>query len=67
MEFGNLATLVTGLELVTGEGNILLLSASNNPETFKAAQVCFVKHSTSGYMLPYYMYYPTHNIIVIAH
>ena len=37
--FGNIATMVTRLELVTGKGEILSLSESENPDIFKAAQV----------------------------
>ena len=37
--FGNIATLVTRLELVSGEGEILTLSPQDNPDIFKAAQV----------------------------
>ena len=39
VEFGNLATMVTGLELVTGEGETLSLSEANHPIIFKAALV----------------------------
>lgn len=38
--YGNLATLVTKLRLVTGEGNILTLTANDNDtEIFNAAVV----------------------------
>lgn len=39
VDFGNIATLVTKLELVTGEGESLTLSANNHSDIFKAAQV----------------------------
>ena len=40
--FGNIATMVTRLELVTGKGEILSLSESENPDIFKAAQVYII-------------------------
>ncbi len=36
---GNIASMVTRLELVTGKGDILSLSADENPDIFKAAGV----------------------------
>jgi len=38
-EFGNLATLVTKLELVTGKGEILTVSATQSSDIFRAAPV----------------------------
>ena len=37
----NMAAMVTKLELITGEGKILTLSAQNNKDIFNAAQVCY--------------------------
>ena len=40
IKFGNLATLVVRLELVTGRGEVLTLSANDaDPDLFGAAQV----------------------------
>ena len=36
---GNIASLVTKLELITGEGETLILSPRRNQDIFKAAQV----------------------------
>ena len=37
----NMAAMVTKLELITGGGKILTLSAQNNKDIFNAAQVCY--------------------------
>ena len=37
-----MAAVVTKLELITGEGKILTLTAQNNKDIFNAAQVCCV-------------------------
>ena len=39
VEFGNLATFVTKMELITGEGEVLLIEREKSPNLFKAAQV----------------------------
>lgn len=39
MAFGNIATQVTAMTIVTGTGEILNLSATENPDLFRAAQV----------------------------
>ena len=64
VEFGNLATLVTRLELITGDGSVLTLSASDNPETFKAAQVYFVNYHSYHvcYKPKHYLYKHGYNI-----
>ncbi len=40
----SLAAMVTGLELVTGDGDTLSLSNTNHPDIFRAALVrmCFI-------------------------
>ncbi len=49
--FGNYASMVTRLELVTGKGDILFLSANENPEIFKAAGVSTdIKCFSSNYI-----------------
>lgn len=48
-EYGNLATLVTKLKMVTGEGKIVTLTATdNNTELFRAAQVCKLGRACTG-------------------
>ena len=37
----NMAAMVTKLELINGEGDVLTLTQQYNPEMFKAAQVSF--------------------------
>lgn len=39
LAFGNLATTIVGLELVTGTGEVVRCSASEHPEVFHAARV----------------------------
>ncbi len=51
VEFGNLATMVTGLELVTGEGETLSLSETNHPIIFKAALVSVFINPISWYVV----------------
>ena len=38
--YTNLAAMVTKLELITGEGQVLTLTQHTNQDIFKAAQVC---------------------------
>ena len=39
IKIGNLATFVVRLELVTGQGQVLTVSATDNTDIFRAAQV----------------------------
>ena len=41
--YNNIAAMVTKLKLINGEGMILTLSARNNEDIFKAAQVYYCK------------------------
>ena len=45
--YNNIAAMVTKLKLISGEGMILTLSAQDNEDIFKAAQVYYY-HSVPG-------------------
>ena len=52
IKFGNLAMFVVSLELVTGRGEVLTLSAKDNDtDLFKAAQVCIAYITISTWNL----------------